>query len=370
MELAYTARRQRLADRLTKTGVDVAWITGLVNVRYLTGFTGSYAQLLITPEGALFFSDGRYVEQAGNEVSECEIHIFKNTTFAKVLAQLVHTRGWRIIGYEARHLTCESLHKHRIEMRASVPNEKHVAVKWKALPPWVEEQRIIKDQEEIALLKKSSRLIDEAFTQLLPSFQEGVTEREISRRLMNLFWEAGAKGPSFDPIVLFGPRSSLPHGQPSDQSLTRNSWILIDFGALLEGYCSDCTRTFFYGKADSLHRERHHLVMEAYQAGFEKIRPGIPCHEVDRTARQVIETAGLGETFMHGLGHGVGLEIHEAPRLAGSCQEILHENMVVTVEPGIYLAGWGGIRLENAVVVTQDGAEPLTHSAMGIDPWR
>ncbi len=361
MEAPFQARREKIAARVLEAEIDAAWITGLVNVRYLTGFTGSYGQLLVTPTESFFFTDGRYEEQAQTEVHGCEVHVFKNQPFTEVFSHEIALHKWKKLGYETRHLTCEALRKQRGIVDG--------VVKWKPVGGWTEELRVIKDPSEIALIKQSSQIVDTVFAELLLSIKEGVTERTILRKMMNLFWEAGAKGPSFDPIVLFGARTSLPHGQPGDTVLQEGSWILIDFGAYYEGYCSDCTRTFFYGDPDSRQRERHHLVMSAYRAGVTAARPGMACCDVDATARKVFEQAGLGEAFLHGLGHGVGLEIHEGPRVSKPSHEILSEGMVVTIEPGIYLPGWGGIRLENAIVITNDGAEPLTFCDMSIHPW-
>ncbi len=361
MEVPFQARREKITARVIEAEVDAVWITGLVNVRYLTGFTGSYGQLLITPTEAFFFTDGRYEEQAQSEVKGCEVHVFKNQTFADIFSSEITKRGWKSIGYETRHLTCEALHKQRGLVDKGI--------RWKPVPGWTEELRVFKDPIEIDLLQQSSQVVDKVFEELLPFIQEGVTEQGVLRRMMNLFWEAGAKGPSFDPIVLFGSRTSLPHGQPNDTVLHEGDWVLLDFGAYYKGYCSDCTRTFFYGTPDSLQRERHHLVMSAYRAGLAAAHPGMACCDVDAAARRIFEQAGLGEAFLHGLGHGVGLEIHEGPRVAKPSREVLQEGMVVTIEPGIYLPGWGGIRLENAVVITDGGAEPLTFCDMSIDPW-
>jgi Xaa-Pro aminopeptidase len=340
----------------------VLWITGLVNIRYLTGFTGSYAQLLISPAASYFFTDGRYQEQVQSEVENCEIHIFKNQTWPEVFAEQIGKCGWKKIGFEAKHLTVESLHKQRTTLDESL--------KWQAVGPWVEELRLVKDASEVDALQRSSQAVDHVFENLLPEFREGITENEVFRRLMNLLWEFGAAGPSFDPIVLFGPRSSLPHGKPGNTPLRKGDWVLLDFGALLDGYCSDCTRTFVFGEPTADQRKHHDLVMEAYQAGADAARPGASCKEVDSAARRVLAKAGMEEAFIHGLGHGVGLEIHEGPRLAQPSTEVLQEGNVVTIEPGIYLPGWGGIRLENAMVVTQACAQPLTRSSMGIQPWQ
>lgn len=357
----FAGRRQRIIEKIREQNLDAAWITGLCNVRYLTGFTGSYGQLLLSRDEQIFVTDGRYREQSSLEVQGCQIHILQNTSFPLLLSEFICEKGWKQIGYEANHLTCESLDK-----QAALND----TTSWEPLAGWVENLRRVKDETEIRLLEDSSKIIDQVYPKLLEEIREGVTERQILQRLMCLLWDCGAKGPSFDPIILFGARTSLPHGQPSDCPLQKNSWVLIDFGADYCGYCSDCTRTFFYGEPGELERERHHLVMRAYQEALNQARAGAECAKVDAAAREVLAHAGLGEAFMHGLGHGVGVEIHEAPRLGPTSTDTLEAGMVVTIEPGIYLAGWGGIRLENAVVITRDGARPLTSCDMSIEPYR
>lgn len=357
----FAERRQKIAEKLKQENLDAVWITGLFNVRYLTGFSGSYGQVLISKDEQIFITDGRYREQSAAEVQGCSIHILQNTSFLQLFTEIIREKDWKTIVYEANHLTCENLNK-----QAELNQE----VTWTPTVGWVENLRRVKDEEEIQLLGEASQIVDLVFPKLLDEFREGVTERQILQRLMCLLWDHGAKGPSFDPIVLFGARASLPHGQPGDYPLQRDSWVLIDFGAIYKGYCSDCTRTFFFGEPGGLERERHHLVMLAYQKALERAHPGVECKQVDDAAREVLVSAGLGEAFMHGLGHGVGVEIHEAPRLAPTSTDILESGMVVTIEPGIYLAGWGGIRLENAVLITPDGARPLTSCDMSINPYR
>ncbi len=360
-DLPYRKRRDRLAERLARANLDAYWIMGLPNIRYLSGFTGTYAQLLISRQGAVFITDGRYQEQVESEVSDCEVLIFRNRTWPEVFAEEIRERGWKRIGFEARQLTVEGQSKARDAL--SDP------IHWEPISSWVEELRVVKDSTELETLARSGAVADRVFEQILGELREGITERQVLRRMMNLFWEHGAKGPSFDLIVLFGARSSLPHGQPGDTPLRKGDWVLLDFGGLVDGYCSDCTRTFVFGEPDSTQRDRHELVMEAHRAAGQAVRPGAVCNAVDQAARRVLEEAGFGEAFIHGLGHGVGLEIHEAPRLAPPSREILQEGMVVTIEPGIYLPGWGGIRIENAVVVTAAAPLPLTRSERGIQPF-
>jgi Xaa-Pro aminopeptidase len=348
--------------RMKDAALDVFWVTSLVNIRYLTGFTGSSAQLLVNEEEAIFITDGRYQEQVGREVEGCRIEIHQQGPWHAVFEQEQAEAGWKKAGYEAGHLSCEAFEKVK-----ALP-ALHGAIEWESTSGWIEKQRLIKDEEEVSLLRESSAMVDRVFESLLPEFREGVTEKEILRKMINLLWENGAEDPSFDPIVLFGPRSSLPHGQPSDRPLEKNEWVLLDFGAIHRGYCSDCTRTFIFGEPTGLQRERHAAVLSAHDTAIAAAQPGVPCKEVDAEARRVLREAGIEEYFIHGLGHGVGLEIHEGPRLAATSLERLEEGMVVTIEPGIYIPGWGGIRIEDAVVVRAGGGEVLTACDRSIDP--
>jgi Xaa-Pro aminopeptidase len=359
----YEERRKRLAQRIDQEGLNALWITNLVNIRYLTGFTGSYAQILLTPGAAYFFTDGRYREQVDCEISGCSVRIFVGTTWLEVFAEEVVDHSWNRIGIEAAHLNV-SLNEEVQKLRT-----KTGPVEWVSTVGWVEDHRVVKDEIEQEAIRSSSRVVDQVFEAILGELHTGVTEREILRKMQNLFCEMGATGPSFDPIVLFGARSSLPHGKPGTQTLKEGDWVLLDFGVVVEGYCSDCTRTFVFGEPDSLQKERHALVSEAYRVGISAARAGIAGKDTDAAARRVIEEAGLGEAFMHGLGHGVGLEIHETPRLAPSSKDILRKGSVVTIEPGIYIAGWGGIRIEDAVIVGEDSSEPVTFSDHSISPF-
>lgn len=362
-ELVYRSRVARLVERLRSEGRDVFWVASLPNIRYLTGFTGSSAQVLVSPEECLFITDGRYKEQVQTEVKGCRREVFTQGLWTDVLDKEAKSAGWKKIAFEGDHTNCNSLAK--IQALPAFAS----GVEWTPTCGWVESLRVQKDNGETDSLRRSSKVVDQVFEALLPEFRAGVSEREILRKMMNLLWEHGATGPSFDPIVLFGARSSLPHGRPGETTLREGDWVLLDFGAVVEGYCSDCTRTFVFGEADDLQRERHAWVAKAHAAGIEASLPGTPCKEVDAAARGVLKEAGLSEAFIHGLGHGVGLEIHEGPRLAATSQDILQEGMVVTIEPGVYLPGWGGIRIEDAVVVRSGGAEKLTACSRSIDPF-
>jgi Xaa-Pro dipeptidase len=362
VESVYAARAGRLVDRLRSEEVDLLWVSNLPNIRYLTGFTGSSAQLLVTPKESIFITDGRYREQVQSEVQGCRIRVFTKGFWTDVLNEEAGGASWKRVAYEGDHTSCNGLTK--VQALPALRGD----FEWFPTLGWVENLRLQKDETEIEALRRSSQVVDRVFEALLPEFRAGVTERQVLRKMMNLLWEHGATGPSFDPIVLFGARSSLPHGKPGDGVLAEGDWVLLDFGAVVEGYCSDCTRTFVFGKADKEQRERHAWVARAQEAGVAAAQPGTPCKEVDEAARKVLTDAGLGDAFIHGLGHGVGLEIHEGPRLASTSPDTLQEGMVVTIEPGVYLPGWGGIRIEDAVVVRSGVGEKLTSCDRSIDP--
>ncbi len=359
----HESRLKNLSEKIAIEGLNALWITNMVNIRYLTGFTGSYAQVVATPHKTYFYTDGRYREQVDQEVSGCEIRVFVGTTWLEVLSEEILDRDWSHIGFEGTHLNVALYEKIQKLKSKSDP------VGWKSTSGWVEELRIAKDESEKDALRRSSRVVDQVFDRLVLELREGITEKEILRKMLNHLWEYGATGPSFDPIVLFGARSSLPHGQPSENTLHAGDWVLLDFGAVVDGYCSDCTRTFVFGEPDTIQSERHALIYEAQKAGIAAVRAGASGKGVDAASRRIIEEAGLGDAFMHGLGHGVGLEIHEPPRLASSSKDILQNGAVVTVEPGIYIPGWGGIRIEDAVIVGEESCEPLTSCDHSISPF-
>lgn len=361
-EEVFRDRVRPVVSRIPEQEIDAFWVSGLVNIRYLTGFTGSFAQLLLAPAESVFITDGRYKEQSQSEVVGCRLNVFESQKWIDVLAAEIGRQGWRRIGFESAHVTFETYGKLRTHPDLAD------TVEWKPTSSWIEARRVVKDEIELEALRRSSRVVDAVFGSLLSEFREGVSERQILRRLMNLLWEHGATGPSFEPIVLFGSRTSLPHGRPSEVELRGGDWVLLDFGAVVDGYCSDCTRAFVYGEPDDRQKTRHELVLRANEAGKQAAVPGATCKEVDAAARRVIAEGGLGEAFIHGLGHGIGLEIHEAPRLAATSEEVLREGMVVTIEPGVYVPGWGGIRIEDAVVVSAGGAETLTHCDRTIRP--
>jgi Xaa-Pro aminopeptidase len=332
--------------------VDGFLVTKLVNVRYLTGFTGSNGALLLRPTGdGTFATDGRYETQAQGEVPDLP-HLISRTVAAD-LAQEAAAQGIRQLGVEAHHLT--------VTAHAEVQRAAGEQVELVDIGELVERHRTVKDAEELRLLKQACAITDATFSQILGEIRPGVSERELDWRLQAIMREHGAEAPAFDAIVGFGPNSAIPHHQPSDRKLQTGDLVKLDFGARVGGYHADMTRTVVVGQPADWQRELHALVQQVQEQGRRAVRPGAVPGDIDAEVRAAIEAAG--KTFQHGLGHGVGLEIHESPLLGpNSTAARLVDRVPVTVEPGVYLPGRGGVRIEDTVVVGPDGAEPLTHS--------
>jgi Xaa-Pro aminopeptidase len=340
-------RVERLEPLLPKAEIDALLVTGLVNVRYLTGYTGDNGLAIVAPETRAFITDFRYVEQAADEV---------DPSFERRQAQLelvdaieeVLPDGPIRLGFEADHI---SVRDHG-RLREELPER----VELIPVDGLVEQLRAVKEADEVARIREAARLADAAFNDLLASGLTGRSERELAFELAVNMRRQGADEPSFDIIVASGPHGALPHGMPRDVEVAPDQLVVIDWGARLEGYCSDCTRTVYVGTdPGSEEREVYDLVLRAQMAGLEALRAGASAREVDGAARSLI-----GEHFGHSLGHGVGLDIHEAPRISQRSDARLQAGNVVTDEPGIYLPGRFGVRIEDLVVVTDDGHEVLT----------
>lgn len=348
----FARRLDQLRAELPSAGLDGLLLSKLTNVRYMSGFTGSSGQLLMLPERSVLFTDFRYEEQAEGEVAPAiDVRISRNGLLEE-LAAFLDERGLSgRLGFEAESTTVRDRHE---------LGELCDRVTWETAPGWVEAQRVRKDEKEILSIERAARLGEEALDQVLTIVSEGVTERTLAAELDYRLRLAGSGPPAFESIVAAGPRSALPHAQPSDRPLARGDLVLFDFGASVDGYCSDMTRTFVLGPAAPWQREAHRAVAAAQEAAKQTIRAGVPAREVDSAAREVLESAGLAERFGHGTGHGIGLEVHEAPRIYRRSEDILERASVVTVEPGVYLPGRGGIRIEDDVVVEDAGARILT----------
>ncbi|HVL64772.1 MAG TPA: Xaa-Pro peptidase family protein [Actinomycetota bacterium] len=328
---------------------DALLVTNLTNVRYLTGFSGTNGQVLVG-EKPVFLSDPRYEARAKDLVRGAEIEIYANR-ITDVLGDALKRRGVRRLAIEAETMTLAE----RDDLASRLEGVELVPVKGA-----IEKLRRQKDPDEIRLLRDAVALGDRAFTAILEMLTPGRTEREIALELEVFMRRNGADEVSFDPIVGSGSLSAHIHHTPGDRVFDKGDLVLLDFGSRIDGYCSDMTRTVVLGPASDEQQQIYALVLEAQRAGIEAVRAGHLCPDVDAAARRVIAEAGYGDNFPHGLGHGVGIDIHEAPRLHRTSEETLLVGDVVTVEPGIYLPGRGGIRIEDCVLVTEDGPEVLT----------
>lgn len=348
------SRLARLRARLEELDLPGLLVTGPANVRYLSGFAGS-GFLVVAGERPVLVTDGRYAEEAEAEAPGFELIVYRREAeLRERLQALVREVGLPRLACEEAHL---SLARHRwfreaLEGVELVPRD-----------GLVEGLRQVKDPGEVARIRRALALAEDAFERLLPAVGPGRSERELALELEFTMRRLGAEGASFDLIVASGPNSSRPHARPGDRRVERGDLVLFDFGAVLGGYCSDTTRTVVVGPPQPRQREVYELVLAAQEAALRAVRPGATGDEVDRAARQVLEAAGYGEQFAHGTGHGVGLEIHEAPRLSPGREDRLEAGMVVTVEPGVYLPGWGGVRIEDLVLVTEEGCERLNRTA-------
>lgn len=343
-------RLERLRSYLWEQGLDAFVVTAPVNRAYLTGFTGGAGLLLLSREGALLLTDARYVEQAKEEAPGLEV---RQTGREPVqdLAAVLRSWGAVEVGFEADHLTVKRFRSWERELPE---------VQWREVGGAVERLRVIKEEGELASIREAVSIAEAALREVFSLLSAGRTESELALELEFSMRRRGATAPAFETIVASGPRGALPHGVASQRRLRRGDLVTIDCGALYRGYTSDLTRTFVLGKPDPRQREVYELVRLAQQEGIRAIRPGRTAREVDAAARRVIEEGGLGEYFGHGLGHGVGREVHEQPVVGPSSEEILQPGMVMTVEPGIYIPEWGGVRIEDMVLVTENGCEVLT----------
>jgi Xaa-Pro dipeptidase len=349
----HALRRRRLADRITELELDGLFVTRLPNVRYLTGFTGSNGQVLVGLGSAVFFTDGRYDEQSRHEVPDVERVVYLNG-FPPLRERVVET-GDRRIGFEPDGVTYRYWERLREQLEG---------VELVPVVDEVEGLRRSKEPAEVERIAAAQEAADTAFDEVVMGggLRQGVTEREVALALDVAMRRAGADDASFWTIVAFGERAAEPHHAPTDRPLGRGDVVKLDFGALVDGYHSDMTRTVAFGDPGEELREVYALVAAAQQAGIDAVRAGVSVAVVDRAARDVIVAAGRGDAFPHGLGHGVGLEIHEDPRLRWDGTEDVPEGAVVTVEPGVYIPGLGGVRIEDMVEVTADGCRPIPRS--------
>jgi Xaa-Pro aminopeptidase len=348
-----SARIERLTEMLPDAGADIMLVTDLVNVRYLAGYTGTNGIALVGSETRAFITDFRYVEQAAEEVDDSYERL--TASAPQELLDLVEGAlgaGELRLGFEAAHVSVDQ----HARLHALLPER----VELVGTSGLVERLRAVKEPAEVDRIKAATALADAAFERLLRAGLAGRTEREVALALDHDMRSHGVALPSFETIVAAGAHGALPHATPRDVEIQDGDMVVIDWGAELDGYCSDCTRTVAVGAPGAEACEVYELVLEAQLAGLHAVAAGEGGKEVDQVAREVIDAGGWGEQFGHGLGHGVGLDVHEAPRLSPRSDDTLASGNVVTVEPGVYLPGRFGVRIEDLVVVTDDGCEILT----------
>lgn len=346
----FEQRRRAVVSGLAERKLDAFLVAFSPNLRYLTGFTGSNGNLLVTANRAILFTDPRYQIQAGQETS-CEVKIAKGPLVVDIAAAIQRLR-LRRIGYEPGRMTCdlyESLES-RLPARASLQR----------VSGWIEQMRTIKSASELERIRRSVDTNSRAFELTVTRVRPGMKEQDLATELEYRMRKLGAEKPSFDTIVAGGVRGALPHAQPTAAALTAGSLVVVDMGAFQDGYASDMTRMLFLGSPSNKVKRTYRAVLEAQLAAIDAVRAGVSTAHVDRQARKVLKGYGLDEAFVHSTGHGLGLEIHEPPRIGKRDKGRLEAGMAVTIEPGVYIEGFGGIRIEDTVEVTPSGCRILT----------
>ncbi|MGQ9536114.1 MAG: M24 family metallopeptidase [Actinomycetota bacterium] len=384
----YAKRRKKFREVLRKQGLDGLLVTNLHDIRYLCGFSGSNALILLLRRSGYFMTDFRYSEQSREEVIGLRTLIYEVDFVTKAKEILAHLQeranqldietnrqsssmmiedpkkskfpAHRLlrIGFDPQALSCATYSLYRRQLKGVA---KLLSIKMN-----MQTARAVKSTAEIEVVKRAIRIAEVAFREALVKRGERATEKELALEIEFAARREGAEGVAFETIVASGKRGALVHARPSGGKLA--GAVVIDWGIVLEGYCTDCTRAVAFGRVPTELRKAHHLVVEAQERALERIRPGVKAAEVDRAAREVLEKAGYGKAFGHGLGHGVGLEVHEKPHLGPRSMDVLERGMIITVEPGVYLPGLGGVRVEDMVLVTSSGAEVLTRLPRSLEP--
>lgn len=349
----FLARRKRLLKALKETQADAILVTNYTNVTYLTGFTGDSSYLLLGPDVELLISDTRYTTQIEEECPGLEVSIRDSREEIAITAsRALKKSGLKKVGFESGTVT------HALW---TVLQEQVGGVEWIPTAGLIERLREVKDKAEIDEIRTAIDLAQRGFRFVTSAFRPDMTEREASHELEHFIRKLGGRGAAFETIIAVGDRAAMPHYRPANRQIRDDEFVLIDWGAMSSGgYRSDLTRVVATGKIRPKLEKVYRVVLSAQLAAIEKMGPGVACVDVDAAARSVIDKAGFGKNFGHGLGHGIGLDIHEGPRLSPISKSVLEPGMVVTVEPGIYLPGWGGVRIEDDVLITNDGCEVLT----------
>ncbi|CAM2810077.1 Xaa-Pro peptidase family protein [Paenibacillus sediminis] len=346
-------RLTKLREAMKQRNLEAMFITSGINRRYLTGFTGTSGFVLVTHYEAYFLTDFRYMVQASEQVQGYSI-IEHAPKVMETVGQLLASLHIKELGFEQDNVSFGTYKSYEEQLQG---------IKLIPVSGLVEGLRIYKDEQEIALMQKAADLADLTFNHMLTVLKPGMIERDAALEMEFFMRRNGATSSSFDTIIASGERSALPHGVASDRVIQNDELITMDFGALLNGYCSDLTRTVAIGNPAPKLKEIYNIVLEAQLHAVEHIRPGMTGKEADALARDIIARYGYGDYFGHSTGHGLGMEVHEAPRLSKLSDDILKPGMVVTVEPGIYLPGIGGVRIEDDCLITENGVQRLTHSS-------
>ena len=350
-----TSRLENLRTVLQEKRLDAIFISTPENRRYMSGFSGSAGYLLITPRDAILATDFRYVEQAARQAPDFRVH--RISSGSQWFVDLIREAAVRRVGFESEDV---SVATHRRLRRALTEHAPSSNVTMVATVGIVEELRSRKDQDEMVLLQRAIDISDEALNTVTANIKAGETEISVGRRLEAAMRELGADGPSFDTIVGSGPNGALPHYLAGDRPIQEGEPVVIDMGAKYKGYCSDLTRTIILGTPDETFRRVYDVVLGAQLTAMATVQVGMTGSQTDGLARKVIEEAGYGDNFGHGLGHGVGLAVHEYPRVGPMGSDILENGMMFTIEPGIYISGWGGVRIEDVVILEDSGARTLS----------
>ncbi len=347
------SRLSRLLDLLQPQNVDGILLTGRPNRRYAAGYDISEGMALVCRNGCRYFTDSRYLEDAQKHLPDFEVQLVdRENTYTKCIQNAIRDFGLSTLGYEEEETTAGEHTRLSESLSAElVPMQKPIS-----------ELRVVKDTEEIASIRAAQDITDLVFTDMLNILRPGLTEKQVYAELIYRLYQRGGEAPAFDPVVVSGPNTSLPHGVAGDSVLQAGDFVTLDFGCKVNGYCSDMTRTVAIGHATDEMRAIYDIVLRAQKAGLDATRAGVAGAEIDAAARIVIEEAGYGKFFGHGYGHGVGLEIHESPNCSPSWQRAIAAGCVCSAEPGIYLPDKFGVRIEDLVVITENGYENLTKS--------
>ena len=350
--MEYKSRISYLRDQMSKSDIDTLFISNKDNIRYYSGFTGTFAFLLISESKAIIITDSRYTLRAEEESPDYEIYNLKSGD--NWIENSTNITKTKLIGYEGDYVSVNLLNQ--LQKKAEKINT------WKDFSEKITSGRIIKSNEEVEILQKTIDISDSAFNNISKKIKTGMTEKDVAWEVEKEMRELGAESPSFDTIVASGINGSKPHHSPTDKLIDNNEAITIDMGAKYKGYCSDLTRTIFIGDPDEKFKKIYTTVLKAQLISMETAQPDMTGEEIDKIARDIITSEGYGEYFGHSLGHGVGIEIHENPGVGPNSKNNIKPGMVYTIEPGIYIENWGGIRIEDMVIMTDSGNNLLSHA--------